>query len=83
MSSYRINEAVRDCLARCYEADNATCCVAAFMQELRATKAWTEKELSLVYSTVLRMLRAINADPQDHLSPLDALSAERLIPGEP
>ena len=83
MSSYRINEAVRDCLARCYEADNATCCVAAFMQELRSTRAWTEKELSLVYSTVLQMLRALNADPQDQCSPLDNLAAERLIQGGP
>jgi hypothetical protein len=53
------------------------------MQELRSTKAWTEKELSLVYSTVLRMLRALNNDPQDHLSPPDSLATERLIPGEP
>ena len=65
MSSSSINSAIRDCLDRCYQSDNATGCVAAFMQELRDEGIWTRQELHIVYSTVIRMLRALNVERQE------------------
>jgi hypothetical protein len=62
MSSIRINQAIRECLDRCYGSANATGCVAAFMQEMRDSGSWTQQELHLVYSTVIRMLRALNVE---------------------
>jgi hypothetical protein len=65
MSTVRINSAIRDCLDRCYRSDNPTGCVAAFMQELRDCGTWTQQELHIVYSTVIRMLRALNVERQE------------------
>lgn len=65
MSTVRINSAIRDCLDRCYRSDNPTGCVAAFMQELRDDGTWSQQELHIVYSTVIRMLRALNAERQE------------------
>jgi hypothetical protein len=65
MSAASINDAIRDCLDRCYESDNATGCVAAFMQELRDSRGWTQQELHIIYSTVIRMLRALNVGRQE------------------
>ena len=62
MSPARINCAIRDCLERCYQSDNATASVAAHMHELRGDGGWTQQELHIVYSTVIRMLRALNVE---------------------
>jgi hypothetical protein len=59
MHADRINATVRACLDRCYESDNASACIAAFMHELRASGQWSERDLSAVYSTVLRVLRGL------------------------
>jgi len=63
MTRKRINQAVRECLDRCYGADNMTRCVAAYMEELRFSREWDTNELQAIYSTVLRMLRALRSDP--------------------
>ena len=62
MTRKRINQAVRACLERCYGADNMTRCVAAYMEELRFSREWDTNELQAIYSTVLRMLRALRSD---------------------
>ena len=65
MSVERINNAIRSCLDRCYESDHATGSVAVFVQELRDSGEWTNEELQAVYSTVMRLLRALDIDRRE------------------
>ena len=62
MSTNRIDNAIRCCLDRCYESDNSTASVAAFMEELRDSGEWTSDELQAVYFTVTKLLRAVTIE---------------------
>ena len=66
----RINEAVRECIARCCQQPNPLACVAETMARLRADPAWTEADVREVELAVQRILtRMAGDDDQDILSP--------------
>ena len=67
METMRINQAVRQCLAECYEANRPLMKVAAFVRRLECDPTWTTIEVRAVELSVLRMLALISAEPDDAL----------------
>lgn len=67
MEVKRINQAVRQCLAECYEANRPLMKVAAFVRRLESDPTWTTSEVRAVELSVLRMLALISAEPDDAL----------------
>jgi hypothetical protein len=60
----RINAAVRECLSRCFAADNTAVVIREYLKQLRA-QGWTEGEIGLVRATVTRFLRQIAGEVDD------------------
>jgi hypothetical protein len=67
-NSSKINEAVQNCLNRCYAAENPLVAIADCLAELRAAPGWTDAEILQVEATSRRMLRAV-LDPSDNTDP--------------
>ena len=57
MNASRINQAVRDCLAKCQGTENPMGEVLGFLTALRRDPAWTDEEVSAVRDGVITMLR--------------------------
>ena len=54
----RINQAVRDCLALCIQAEDPVATIRAFLVVLRA-EGWTEKDAGQVRATLSQFLRQV------------------------
>ena len=54
----RINAAVRECLSRCFQAEDAVATIRNYIAQLR-NQGWTEPEVALVRATVTRFLRQL------------------------
>ena len=61
----KINTAIRDCLARCYESEAPLAELAEYVILLRAKPAWGEAEIYVVETTVRRVLMGIVWGPRD------------------
>jgi hypothetical protein len=59
-SAERIQEAVRDCLARCRTHETPLICIAEFLDEKRSNPVWTDAELTQVQITVSRVLSRLH-----------------------
>jgi hypothetical protein len=68
MQSEKINSAIRACLDRCYESKTPLFCIAGYMDELRASRQWTQAEMSHIHRTVLHMLKRIYEEPAEQPS---------------
>jgi hypothetical protein len=55
----KINTAIRDCLARCYESEAPLAELAEYVILLRAEPAWSDAEIYEVETTVRRVLMGI------------------------
>lgn len=59
----KINQAVRDCLDRCYLAGDQMSAMTDFLARLRWKPGWTSEEIAHVHWSVLRILREIEYFP--------------------
>ena len=65
----KINSAIRECLARCYESDAPLANLAEYLIRLRSDPSWREAEVYQVESTVRRVLtRMIRGVADDRVS---------------
>ncbi len=55
----KINNAIRDCLQRCYKSSNAIPRIAEFLDALRSGGGWQDSELREVEARVRRILSSI------------------------
>jgi hypothetical protein len=60
---HRINEAIHECLERCYSAQRPIACMATFLGELRQDQRWTESEINVVERRVRSILTLIIEQP--------------------
>ena len=63
----KINNAVHECLDRCYETDSLPV-IAAFLDELKKIGDWREAEIHEVELTVHKLLQRIAMDSGDRIS---------------
>jgi hypothetical protein len=56
----KLNQAVKDCLTRCYAAENHLAALTEFLTELRQKPEWSRQEIAHVHTAVLRILREIS-----------------------
>lgn len=66
----KINDAIHECLERCYCADSPIACMAAYLEGLQRDPRWRLAEVNLVERRVRQILTLI-VEP----SPADRLSA--------
>ena len=66
----KINDAIYDCLERCYAAELPIACMAAYLQQLRRDPTWTMAEIHDVEVRVRQILTLIVKQP-----PADRVSA--------
>ena len=59
MSVKRINDAIRECLDKCYQSPNSLAVLADFVADLRARPGWASSEVDQVETTVRRILTAM------------------------
>jgi hypothetical protein len=59
MSVKRINDAIRECLDKCYQSPNSLAVLADFVAELRNRSDWSVSEVEQVETTVRRLLTAM------------------------
>jgi hypothetical protein len=59
----RINEAIHECLERCYCAQRPIACMATFLGELRQDLRWTADEIEIVERRVRNILTLIIEQP--------------------
>lgn len=77
MHSQQITHAVRTCLTQCYSSSDPLATIAMFTTQLRADPAWTDQEVWVVETNVLRLLSLIARQPDD------ATDAEESMDSEP
>lgn len=60
----RINAAIRDCLAGCYESQTPLPCLAEYVANLRADPTWRDSEVLEVEVAVRQMLKGLVSPAQ-------------------
>ncbi len=65
MQSQHITNAVRACLTECYSSTDPLATIAAFTTQLHADPAWTDQEVWVVETNVLRLLSLIVRQPDE------------------
>lgn len=65
MQSQYITHAVRTCLTQCYSSSDPLATIAMFTAQLRADPAWTDQEVWVVETNVLRLLSLIARQPDE------------------
>jgi hypothetical protein len=63
----KINEAVQNCLARCYLSQAPLATLAEFLHELQADDTWQPNEIRVVEATVQRVLKNLFSEPDDDI----------------
>ncbi len=74
MQPQQITHAVRACLTQCYSSPDPLATIAAFTAQLHADPTWTDRDVWVVETNVLRLLSLIVRQPDD--SDDDTESAE-------
>lgn len=64
VSSERINQAIRECLDRCYVAYDPVLCLTEYLRDL-SRQQWSAADISEVRSRVIHILRAVAVDESD------------------
>ena len=59
----KINEAIHECLERCYSAQRPIACMASFLDELRSDSQWSLAEIDTVEQRVRQKLTLIIQQP--------------------
>jgi hypothetical protein len=59
----KINEAIHECLERCYSAQRPIACMATFLDELRLVETWSMAEIDAVERRVRQILTLIIEQP--------------------
>lgn len=61
--THKINEAIHDCLDRCYSAKLPIACMVEFLDSLRADPTWLPSDLEAVERRVRHILTLIVEEP--------------------
>jgi hypothetical protein len=69
-STGKINDAVHECLNRCYASPTPVLCLTEYLKRLMDTRVWTVDELAAVRSAAVRILRNIAAPQEDDGLPI-------------
>jgi hypothetical protein len=56
----KLNQAVHECLSRCYAADDQLAALTDFLTGLRRNPNWTKAEIADLHTAVLRILRELS-----------------------
>ena len=59
----QVNQAIQACLERCYQTAEFLPKIAAFVDELQRSPAWTEREVRAVELAVLKVVRNLVRGP--------------------
>jgi len=59
----RLNDAVHECLERCYQTESALAELAAFLIELKSMPGWRDSEIHAVELAVLALLSGVRMTP--------------------
>ena len=76
MQSQHITNAVRACLTECYSSTDPLATIAAFTTQLHADPAWTDQEVWVVETNVLRLLSLIVRQPDELSDAQEAAESE-------
>lgn len=66
----KLNDAIHECLERCYSAELPIACMAAYIQNLRKDPTWTMAEIHTVEQRVRQILTLLVDQP-----PVDRIPA--------
>jgi hypothetical protein len=61
----KINQAVKDCLQRCYREESPFSAIGKYLEQLRKQPGWTDADIFLVESTALRMFKEMVDSPSE------------------
>jgi hypothetical protein len=76
MQTQHITNAVRACLTECYSSADPLATIAAFTTRLHADPAWSNQDVWVVETNVLRLLSLIVRQPDDLASTEDSTAGE-------
>jgi hypothetical protein len=68
LDDVKINNAVHECLDRCYETDDSLPVIAAFLDELKKIGDWREAEIHEVELAVHKLLQQVSTGGSDRSS---------------
>ena len=69
-STSKINDAVHECLNRCYSSATPVLCLTEYLKRLMNSGAWTVNELAAVRSSSIHILRNVAAPDEDDGLPI-------------
>ena len=72
-STEKINQAIGDCLSRCYSSPTPVLCLTEYLKSLLESGDWTADEVAKVRSAAVRILRNIAAPEEDDGLPIGFL----------
>jgi hypothetical protein len=61
-SNGKVQQAVRDCVARCQSHDEPVACIALFVKDLRQNPTWRDSEILEVQLAVFRFMAAMHRE---------------------
>jgi hypothetical protein len=69
-STDKINQAIRECLARCYSSPTPVLSLTEFLKSLSESREWERCEVAKVRSAAVHILRNVAAPDDDDELPL-------------
>jgi hypothetical protein len=69
-STDKINQAIRECLNRCYSSPTPVLSLTEFLKSLRESGDWQREEVAKVRSAAVHILRNVAAPDEDDGLPL-------------
>ena len=69
-STDKINQAIRECLTRCYSSPTPVLSLTEFLKSLRENGDWQREEVAKVRSAAVHILRNVAAPDDDEDLPL-------------
>jgi hypothetical protein len=69
-STDKINQAIRECLTRCYSSPTPVLSLTEYLKSLRESGDWQREEVAKVRSAAVHILRSVAAPDEDDGLPL-------------